>query len=206
MPATSNILVITGDIVSSTALDADRLEACFDALRLGADRLASWIKAPVPLTRHRGDGWQIALPAASMAPLRAALTMRAALRQTDKAAQSRMALALGPGEIPEHGDLNHASGGAFVASGRALDQLTGSATIADARGGPQGAAAALADHISSGWSMAQARSMLPMLAPDRPTQDQVAQDLGITRQAVRQSLIAAGFPALSLALDMLESP
>ena len=44
-----------------------------------------------------------------------------------------------------------------------------------------------------------------MLAPDRPTQEQVAEDSGITRQAVRQALVAAGFPALSTALDLLEA-
>ena len=56
-----------------------------------------------------------------------------------------------------------------------------------------------------GWTPAQARAVLPMLAPDRPTQEQVAEDSGITRQAVRQALVAAGFPALSTALDLLEA-
>jgi len=199
-------LVITGDIVASTTFVRARFDACLAALDHGAACLAEWVGAPVHMTRHRGDGWQIAISTPPIAPLRAALVMRAALRSVDKSAQTRMAMALGPGTIPDHGDLNHASGNAFVASGRLLDQLTGPATLADARGAAFGAAAALADEISTGWSLAQARSVLPMLAPDRPTQDQVATELGITRQAVRQSLMAAGFPAIAAALDMLEAP
>mgnify|MGYP000026407939 CR=1 FL=1 len=197
-------IVITGDIVDSTRLSPDRMEGVVAALQAGAALLSEWVEQDTRFTRHRGDGWQICLPPV-IAPLRAALTMRAALRQADRQAQSRMALALGPVTLPATQDLNLAGGAGFVESGRLLDRMPKGALIADARGGAEGAVAELAHHISDRWTPAQARAVLPMLAPDRPTQEQVAEDSGITRQAVRQALVAAGFPALSTALDLLEA-
>ncbi|WP_240789459.1 MarR family transcriptional regulator [Pseudooceanicola onchidii] len=197
-------IVITGDIVGSTNLPPDRLSAGFEALEDAATRVAGWMRAESHFTRHRGDGWQLCLPD-RLAPLRIALTLRAALRATDRRLKTRMALAVGAVQLPASGNLNDATGPAFVASGRLLDSLQGAA-LADARGGPHGAAAELAHHISDGWTQAQARSVLPMLAPVKPTQEDVAQSLGVTRQAVRQALVAAGYPAISSALDMLETP
>lgn len=198
----SSSIVITGDIVGSTTMAPDRLSAGLAALQDTAARVAQWTQSDSHFTRQRGDGWQLCLPA-RLAPLRIALTLRAALRATDANLATRMAIAVGPVTLPASGNLNEATGAPFVASGRLLDSLQGAA-IADARGGADGAAAVLAHHISHGWTQAQARSVLPMLAPDRPTQEEVAQALGVTRQAVRQALVAAGFPAISDALDQLE--
>lgn len=202
--ARTDAIVITGDIAASTRLSADRLTTGLEALDTGAALLGRWLSAPVHFTRHRGDGWQICLPP-KIAPLRAALVMRGSLRIADKNLQTRMAIATGPAQVPSDGNLNTATGAAFVASGQLLDRLEG-AEIADAAGGATGAATRLAHHISEGWTQAQARSVLPMLAPDRPTQDMVAETLGISRQAVRQALVAAGFPALLAAIEMLETP
>ena len=197
-------IVITGDIVKSKDLDSDRLTAALRALEDGADRLGAWVGEDLHFTRHRGDGWQICL-SMRISALRAALAMRAALRRSDPALQTRMALAVGEVSLPEDGNLNTAQGPAFIASGQLLDQLT-SAEIADARGGAEGAAARLAHHISDSWTQAQARAVCPMLAPERPTQEQVAEELGISRQAVRQALQAAGFFDIVAALDLLEAP
>ena len=195
--------VITGDIVGSTNLPRDRLDAALQALHDGAETVSRWLSQDVYFTRHRGDGWQICLPAGAT-PLRAALAMRAALRRQDRDLRTRMAIATGTAEIPVSGDLNAATGPAFVASGQFLDQLD-AAMIADAAGGAIGAVTRLAHHVSDGWTQAQARAVLPMLAPERPTQDAVAEDLGISRQAVRQALVAAGMPDILAALDMLET-
>lgn len=200
----ADVIVVTGDIVGSSDLARDRLDRAFNALETGAQAISDWIGTDVHFTRHRGDGWQICLPA-TIAPLRAALGMRAALRAADRDLRTRMALAVGAAEIPKDGNLNLASGPAFVASGQLLDQLE-HAMIAEAAGGASGAATRLGHAISDGWTQAQARAALPMLAPDRPTQDSVADALGISRQAVRQALVAAGMPDLLAALEMLETP
>lgn len=195
--------VITGDIVGSTSLTEARLEQALAALGEGAALLSGWLGTNVHFTRHRGDGWQICLPP-HPAPLRAALTLRAALRRQDRDLRTRMAIATGPAQVPADGNLNTATGPAFVASGQLLDRLD-AAMIADASGGAIGALTRLAHHVSDGWTQAQARAALPMLAPDRPTQETVAEDLGITRQAVRQALLAAGMPDILAALDMLDT-
>ena len=197
-------LVLTGDLVASSALSPDRLSMALDALSEAAALLEYWYDAPLHFTRHRGDGWQVCLPV-DLSALRAALTFRAALRQVDKTLQTRIAIAEGSVDIPPSGDLNAASGTAFTLSGQTLDAMEKHVTIADARDGALAATAELAHHISDDWTPAQARAVLPMLAPERPTQDEVASALSITRQAVRQALLAAGFPSLSAALHHLEA-
>ncbi|WP_353337146.1 MarR family transcriptional regulator [Pseudooceanicola nitratireducens] len=208
-PLSSTHIIVTGDLVASRRLEAAEFDAAQQALRDGAEALTHWLGRPCLLARHRGDGWQLAVPcpagAPPLAPLRVALVMRAALVRAGERIESRMALATGPAEIPEDGDLNRANGPAFIASGQLLDQLKSGGEMADAAGGAAGAATSLADHISRGWTQAQARSVFPMLAPDRPTQEVVAAQLGISRQAVRQALNAAGFPAIARALAQLEA-
>ena len=74
-----------------------------------------------------------------------------------------------------------------------------------AQGGAIGAATALADHVSNGWTSAQARAILPFLKTlKRPTQKEVSAFLGISRQAVGQALDAAGYSAIKAALAAIE--
>jgi len=197
------IIVITGDIAGSTDLAPGTLTAGVTGLAGAAALLAGWLDHDIPFSRHRGDGWQVALPHV-ISPLRAALVMRAALRRVDRGLSSRMALATGAGVIPPDGNLNAANGSVFTTSGQLLDRLEGT-MIAMAGDGATGAATRLAHAVSQGWTQAQARVALPMLAPDRPTQDAVAETLGITRQAVQQAFTAAHMPDILAALDMLEA-
>ena len=200
---TQTLTVLSGDVVGSTQLSGTDQRRVFEALRDGAGRIADWLGNPVQFTRNRGDGWQICLPGARPG-LRAALGMRAALRAEGKTFETRIAIASGPGEIPPNGDLNIATGPVFVAAGRALDALDGPYMV-HAGGGALGATVRLADHISAGWTPAQARAVLPMLAPAPPTHAAAARDLGISRQAVDQALNAAGFAALLDALALLDA-
>lgn len=201
--------ILTGDIVDSSDLPAPALTAAFEALGAAAERISGWQGAPTRFTRNRGDGWQVCLSPARPG-LREALTMRAALRSLDKTLDTRIAIARGAATLPRDGDLNAATGPAFLQAGHLLDRLEDgtrdSPLMAHADGQATGAAVVLADALSRGWTPAQARAVLPMLAPDAPTHDEVARQLGITRQGVRQALVAAGFPALSRALDLLEQP
>ena len=66
-------LVLTGDLVASSALSPDRLAMALDALSEAAALLEYWYDAPLHFTRHRGDGWQVCLPV-DLSALRAALT------------------------------------------------------------------------------------------------------------------------------------
>ncbi|KAA2316104.1 MarR family transcriptional regulator [Pseudooceanicola sediminis] len=198
------VTVLAGDLVASTDLTTDDLDLALDALRAAATLIETWHATPVHFTRNRGDGWQICLPGTAPG-IREALALRAGLRQQGKAYETRIAIATGPAALPENGDLNRASGPAFVGAGHLLDRLSDNA-LDHAGGGALSATLILAGQISQGWTPAQARAILPMLAPAPPIQSDVAARNGITRQAIQQALSGAAYPALAAALSRLEQP
>lgn len=198
------LAVLTGDLIGSTLLDPQRLEQAFGHLETAAAQIDAWQGFPTLFSRYRGDGWQIMLTRPRLA-LRAALFLRAALRAAGRDLSTRIAIATGIEPPPISADLNLATGPVFVASGRALDAVAAPAQMVLAGGGAPGAAVRLADALSQGWTVAQARAIRPMLAPKPPTRVIVAESLGIRRQAVEQALTAAGYPALSQALAMIEA-
>ncbi len=195
------LAVLTGDLIGSTRLPAETLDAAFAALSVLAHEAGRWQGADLRFTRSRGDGWQMCLVRPALA-LRTALAARASLRAADRRLATRIAIAEGIGD-PGTGDLNTAAGPVFEASGRALDRLDGASMI-HAAAGATGAAVRLADEISHGWTQAQAAAMVLFLAPDPPTRAVAGSMLGKSRQAVDQALAAAAFPAISQALDMIE--
>ena len=190
--------VLTGDLIRSSDLAPSALDAGLDSLEQAAQEFAGCF------SRRGGDGWQCAAPSPENA-LRYALILRAALRSHGKDYATRISIAVGAGTLPANGDVNAAYGPAFTASGRLLEALPSGARMADAAGGVLDAATRLADHISSGWTPAQARSVRLILWPKERIRSEAAAELGITRQAVDQALWSAGFPALSDALKLIES-
>jgi hypothetical protein len=64
----------------------------------------------------------------------------------------------------------------------------------------------LADHLSRGWTQKQALAVAAMLAPGAVTQQTVAEQQRVTRQAVGQALRSAGYDAIQDALRMVERP
>ncbi|MBV1866572.1 MAG: MarR family transcriptional regulator [Marinosulfonomonas sp.] len=199
------IAVLTGDLVRSTDLSQSNLERAMAALENGAADASIWQGSDLQFSRHRGDGWQVALPDPTLA-LRTALFLRAALRAGGKSLSTRIAIAIGQGMAQQTGNLNTASGPVFVASGRALDGLKPPATMVFADQGTMGAVVRLADQISQGWTPAQAKAMHLALVPGKTTRQTMADTLGITRQGIDQALEAAGYGALSNAIDMIEVP
>ncbi|MGB8621206.1 MAG: MarR family transcriptional regulator [Paracoccaceae bacterium] len=203
MRAFVHLAVLTGDLVGSTGLDSAEFDSALAALHAGFDGIAGWD----PAARHssyRGDGWQLVLTRPAQA-LRAALFLRARLRDASEQFDSRVALACGVADRRVLQDIATANDPVFVASGRLLDAMKPPSLISHASGGGWQASAVLADHVSRGWTSAQARAVLPFLTPlEHPTQKTVAESLGISRQAVGQALDAAGFPAIEAALEALE--
>lgn len=202
------LAILTGDLGAAAAtLSPEQIDQALQALRDSARTICEWDGHDPRFTRFRGDGWQICLARPQHA-LRAALVMRATVKSLGKGFETRIGLAVGRGTLPKHGDLNQASGPVFAASGRALDRLTDQTAkapgMAHTRGGAIGGATRLADHISRGWSPAQARAMALMLHQHAPTHAEAAAQIGVTRQAVDQALRAAGYPALSEALAQIE--
>lgn len=200
------IAVITGDLVDSTSLGRAKIERAFEALEASAETQADWHGAPLHFTRHRGDGWQVVLAKPEMA-LRSALAFRAALRAEGSEFDSYMGLSIDNLEGPLENDLNNETEPAFRDSGNELDilKLVGPGWMSFSGKGVLGAATILADNISKAWTPPQASAVLPFLSPSKvPTQSEVAEALGKTRQAVGKALEAANFEPIQFALKFIE--
>lgn len=198
--------VLTGDLVASSQLEPEAVDATLTRIEAASRDIATW---HVPgfethFARRGGDGWQIALSDPALG-LRAALYIAACLAREDAPVRSRIALATGDGTLSDSGDLNAAQGPAFTASGRLLGTMSGRVLLAHAAGGAFHASARLADQIASGWTQAQARAVAAALPPTSPPRAEIAASFGITRQAVNQALWSAGFPAIEEALQAIES-
>lgn len=200
--------VLTGDIVGSSELTARELEAAMAALGDAAGQIGTWEDGIVTaFARRGGDGWQLALDRPHLS-LRAVLFLKAALRRADPGGTTRIAVAEGDGTLPPppRRDPNAAHGPAFTASGRALGAMPRHARLTHAAGGAMAAAFRLADHISDGWTQAQARALFEVLPPGSGKRAEAAARIGITREAVNQALWSAGYRALSDAMNHLEAP
>ena len=198
--------VLTGDLVASSDLTSTDVDAALTTIETAATAMSGWRtpKLSTQFARRGGDAWQVALSEPSLA-LRAALYIQACLRRDTNGVTTRIALATGPGTLPDSGDLNAAHGPVFVASGRLLDTLSRQTLLAHASGGATHAATRLADHIAAGWTQAQSRTMAAVLPPDAPNRADIAKSFGISRQAVNQALWSAGYPAIADALSALET-
>lgn len=196
------ITVLSGEILAGPSMTESDLAECYDGLAQAARMIRSWQNAPVCFTRIGLTGWQIVLTPARSA-LREALAMRAGLRAKGRQFDTAIAMVSGMGSVPPSRDLTRAEGLAFLTSLGILDSLKG-ARFGHGDGSELAAVARLVDHVSARWTAAQAKAVLPMFAPDAPTHSTVADSLGITRQAVRQALMGAGYPALSEALAEVE--
>lgn len=205
---TRKIAVLTGDIVGSTALGPEKLERAFEALKDCAEMQAEWMGESLHFTRHRGDGWQVALAEPKYA-LRSALAFRAALRAEGSEFDSYIGMAEGEISAPTGENLNEETAAVFIQSGECLEKtkaILHSALRFGFYAAPGIAAAAIMlDHISKDWTPAQAAPLLRMLSPtDLPSYTDVAKSLGKSRQSVKKSLDSAGTPAVFTALTVLE--
>lgn len=203
------IAVLTGDIVNSSALPAKELDLAMETLDRATRHFSDWQAGSRDLTtafaRRGGDGWQAVLETPELA-LRAALFLRATLIEKGPF-QTRIAIAAGKGSLTDKAreDPNYGHGPAFTQSGRLLEKLPRNSLMQHAQGGPLCAAFLLADHIAQEWTQAQAAAMALALPPMHKTQQDIAEHLGISRQAVAQSLKSAGYAAISAALDLIEA-
>jgi hypothetical protein len=197
-----SITVLTGDIIESTKLNADLLEQVQRAIAETFSEISGW-GTPARFSEYRGDGWQIAFENASLS-LRAALIIRAKLRAIDRACDTRIAIAQGSGKLPEK--IETTTDAAFVLSGRTLDQMQPAFRMASGNTPEMDAICILLDQIVSNWTSTQARTILPFLAPDdTPRQQDVAAQMGVSRQSIGKTLEAASYPYVIATLKLLEA-
>lgn len=198
MPKPAFHAVLTGDLVGSTEAGRQAIEIAFARL----EQTASSIGSETRFTRYRGDGWQIFLEDPGDG-LWAMLYIHACLRAA-QGLESRMALGIGDAYGLGDTSLTVAGGTAFLTSGRRLDEMESAHRIAMAtqvfrKDGKERTdklhlrLIAMLDDRLRDWSSQQAEVMALELAPGgAPTQKEMAEHLGITRQAVAARLRAAG--------------
>lgn len=212
-----NIAVLTGDLIASTKATGPAVDRAMQALSQAARTLGDWSGHDTRFTRFRGDGWQLYLEKPGLT-LRATLFLTAYLRAADAGLATRMAIAIASYNQLGNPGLSGASGLAFEKSGHGLDLMKRRDSIVfddddmlafgahkSATGHLQGAVLALAHWQANRWTREQAAAIVLALDPTNPTQDQIAQSLGITRQAVQARLKGAGLAALQPALHAFET-
>ncbi|QTN35512.1 hypothetical protein [Cognatishimia activa] len=205
---TQIVTVLTGDLVNSTALGAEKVEIAFERLQEVAKDLEAWHGGSLLFTRHRGDGWQVVLREPKFA-LRSALVFRAGLKAIAGEFDTYMSLLDGDVEFTEQQDLNTYTEPVFTYSGRFLELIKREAKhgrrMAIFNDDQTIAISSLADQIVNRWTKAQASAVYHFLMNENTTYSQVGDELGISRQAVSKSLESAGFFYVETALDSLEN-
>jgi hypothetical protein len=185
--------VLTGDLIGSTDTSPEATEAAMNVV-------AGCFGALNGFTRFRGDGWQLYFDNPGYG-LWAMLRIAAALRAAG-GLESRIALGLGRSERVDLSNLSTAHGSAFVASGRALAGIGKGSRFAMAGDGLDllhAQLASLIDERMANWSPEQAQAAALAWSRFRhQTQLEVAQELGISRQAVAARLKSAGFGPIDL--------
>ncbi|MEL6680243.1 MAG: hypothetical protein AAFQ51_16185 [Pseudomonadota bacterium] len=189
--------VLTGDIVRSRKLGESPVDRIFTILSEAQAEISSWpdTRLALPLTRFRGDGWQLALRS-PRAALRVSLFLRAALRRHGREYATRIGVGLGPADLLDTSMPGRSNGAAFELSGKALDTMAASVRWS-ARSYLPGPSLIptvfqLCDRVSDGWTARQAEVMLQLLHPHRPTQRAIAETLSITQQSVTAHVASAG--------------
>lgn len=198
--------VLTGDFITSTRFDAaalDRAMGLIETISKTTDHQAGFL-------RFRGDGWQIHLPTGGKA-LYALLRIEAGLR-ADEGLQTRISLALGTDSSGPVTDLAAAQHEAFRLSGRGLDKMPKRQRFRislppSLHSLPEGRAELLPQSLldllevqTERWSKEQAEAISLMLAAvPHPTPIDIAESLGISRQAAAARLKGAGAPAIASA-------
>ena len=188
------IAVLTGDLVNSRRADTSAVGITFDALRAATDDFGQAHQLDLRFTRFRGDGWQAVLTRPNTI-LEATLFILARLKATPNSLATRIGIGIGPSTSLGTSDLADADGPAFITSGRVIDSMSPKRRLPIAGQGigqNQTAILDLTEFITAGWTTTQAQAMAHALRNYPRTQDDIASELGITRQAVQSRLAGAG--------------
>ncbi len=150
--------VLTGDIIDSSQLEPERLDASFALLRrLVVEFEQTYAGSVVGQPDiFRGDSWQLCLQRPSLA-LTAAVFIRAGFKA--EKLDTRIGIGIGPVERLQKNRISESSGPAFIHSGRILDNLGKHRTMAlDGAGylDASGFARSSVDHLVPGVGLLDA--------------------------------------------------
>lgn len=205
--------VLTGDIVGSRQLSAERLGRMRRLIAAGAaafGRRQPRALCGVPEV-FRGDAWQLLLSEPRWA-LRVALLVRAQLLAGDDV-RTRTSIGIGGVDVVDRRRVSLSTGEAFTLSGHALDHITGYFDLTGAlpaRAAPLAAWFPAMLHLCSGlvrsWTRRQAEIVSLALLSDNPTHETIAGTLRprVSKQSVTESLAAARWRPLLEAIRVFE--
>lgn len=183
--------VLTGDLIHSTRSTPAQVDDTMALIEVAARKFSEETR----FHRYRGDGWQVYVGNAGQGL--GAMVYIAARLTLDEGLDSRMALGIGEAQGLTADSLASAGGGAFVASGRALDAMKGGQRMAVAGAALDPLHHALIAYLDAqvqSWSPQQAEAVAWSLTPGLDlSQQALAALLGISRQAFAARLHAAGF-------------
>lgn len=191
---------LTGDLIASRAMPSERVDAAMVALNAAAIDLGEAWNTELSFTRNRGDGWQVLLTNPCYA-LHAMVYLRARLRAANLGLDTRVSAGIGQIANAGTADLSDATGQAFFISGDHLNLAKKRRMLIAGQGVGvwQNAVLLLTEQVMSGWSSAQAEAAAMSILSD-VTQAKIADNLGITRQAVQSRLASSGVYSLDEAL------
>lgn len=205
--------VLTGDIVSSRQLSAERLERTRRLIAAGAAQFRR--RQPRALYGapevFRGDAWQLLLREPRWA-LRLALLLHAQLLARNDA-RTRVSIGIGTVDVIDRRRVSLSTGEAFTLSGHALDHITGYFDLTGAlpeRAGPLAGWLPAMLHLCSGlirpWTRRQAEIVGLALLADNSTHESIAGTLRprVSKQSVTESLAAARWRPLLEAIRVFE--
>ncbi|GHC48942.1 KEOPS complex subunit Pcc1 [Roseibacillus persicicus] len=216
MAEKSFLAVLTGDLIKSSSLSPDELDQVRELVLASVRELDSWAPSDSPVIVgsaefFRGDSWQAALVQPQFG-LRAALYLRAKLIHQGLS-DSRVAIGLGSVDSIETTRISLSSGESFQLSGHALDNLSKQIDLTIAIAVEREAilsewlpvVAQLCDGYLSRWTQRQAEVMTLLLHPDKPTHQEIANQLSVTRQTVTATVESAQGSALEVAVETFEN-
>ncbi len=191
--------VLTGDLIASTQAGQAATDGAMALIQSVATTEGGREDADVRFTRFRGDGWQIYCSDPTKV-FRLTVLVLATLQSKPDLPKTRISAATGPvAFLPDTG-LASASGQVFSTSGQALDSMTSQRLVfhTEEHGRPwKTALFSYLEWQSIRWSPEQAEAVAIAFrhAPPRPRD--VADALGISRQAAAARLQGAGFGPLT---------
>ncbi len=193
------VAVLTGDLIASTEAGQPATDAAIALVEAVATTEGTQNGIDTRFARFRGDGWQIYCSDPARV-FRLTVLVLAHLQCRPDLPKTRISAATGPMAFLPQAGLASASGEAFSISGQTLDAMSHQRLLfhTDEVGGPwKSALFSYLEWQSARWSPEQAEAVAIAFrhTPSRPKD--VADALGISRQAAAARLQGAGFGPLS---------
>lgn len=211
--STGVFAVLTGDLIGSSRLSAERLGRARAVVRKGGQRFHPKSRRAIYGAPEffRGDAWQ--LLAEPGPALRTALYIRALL-SAEIGVETRISIGVGSVDVIDRAHVTLSTGEAFTLSGHALDAMTGYFDLTGAlpeRAGPLARWFPAVLHLCSGlirhWTRRQAEIVSLALPSDSLTHESIARSLHppVSKQTVSESLAGAGWRTLLEAIRAFEA-